>query len=118
MPDSSSLVPIIANAAVSVSNNITNLITKSKASGVIQRAQLTNLIQQTEKVLADAVAIHVDDIIQTNLDIIARTQEHIDNLEKQGKLHGVSLNMALDHLGDLNDTLRRNLKRFENNSFR
>ena len=118
MSDTTSLVPVIANAAVAVSNNITNLITKSKASGVIQRAQLTNIIQQTEKVLADARANNIDDIIQTNLDIIARTQDHIDNLEKQGKLHGVSLNMALDHLGDLNDTLRRNLRKYENSAFR
>lgn len=115
MADNASLVPVIANAAVAVSENITSLVTKSKARGVIQHAQLENLRQQTKKVLADARANHVDDIIQTNLDIIARTQEHIDTLEKQGKLHGVSLEVALDQLNDLNDALRKNLDDYRKN---
>lgn len=56
MLDNNSLVPVVANAVVAVSGNITNLVTKTKASGVIQRAQLEMLKEQTAKVLADAKA--------------------------------------------------------------
>lgn len=118
MPDTTSLVPVVANAAVAVSGNITSLITKARASGVIQRAQLEMLKDETAKVLTDARAYHAGDIVTTNLEQIARAQEHIDNLERQGRLHGNSLNMAMDQLGDLNDMLRRNLRRFENRGLR
>lgn len=118
MADCNSLAPVLANAAVAVSGNITSLITKAKASGVIQHAQLEMLKEQTAKVLADARAYHSGDIVTTNLEQIARTQEYIDSLERQGRLHGISLTMAMDQLGDLNDMLRRNLRRFENRELR
>lgn len=118
MSDYNSLVPVVANAAVAVSGNITSFITKTKASGVIQRAQLEMLREQTEKVLADSRAYHSSDIVITNLDQIARTQEHIDCLERQGRLHGMALTMAMDQLWELNDMLRRNLRRFENRTLR
>lgn len=118
MSDMNALVPAVANAVVAVSGNITNLITKAKAYGVIQHAQFEMLRTQTAKVLADARAYHSAEIITTNLEQIARTQELIDSLEKQGKLHGRSLAMAMEQLGDLNDILRRNLRRFENREWR
>lgn len=114
MSDYDSLVPIVANAAIAVSGNITNLIMRAKASGIVQRAQLEMLKSQTAKVLSDAKAYHAAEIVIGNLDQIAKTQEHIDYLEKQGKLHGEALNMAMEHLSDLNDILRRNLRRYEN----
>lgn len=114
MADFNSLVPIVEKAAVAVTENITGLITKSKASGVIQRTQLEMLKAQTTKVLTDARAYYSGDIITTNLEQIARTQEYIDTLERQGRLHGISLTMAMDQLADLNDMLRRNLREFEN----
>jgi len=118
MEDYKSLVPLVADAAVAVSGNITSLITKAKASGIIHRAQLEMLKAQTTKVLTDARAYHVSDIVTTNLEQIAKTQEYIDNLERQGRLHGVSLAMAMDQLGDLNDILRRNLWNFEKRELR
>lgn len=118
MTDLNSLVPVVANAAVAVTGNITNLIVKTKASGVIQRTQLEMLKIQTAKVLADARAYHASDIVITNLEQIARTQERIDNLEKQGLLYGQSLAMAMDQLCDLNNILRRNLRDFENGEWR
>lgn len=118
MADYKSLVPVIADAAVAVSGNITSLVTKAKASGVIQRAQLEMLKAQTTKVLRDARAYHAGDIVTTNLEQIAKTQEYIDNLERQGRLHGMSLKMAMDQLGDLNDVLRRNLRNFEKREMR
>lgn len=114
MTDYNSIVPAVANAAITVSGNITNLITKTRASGVIQKAQLEMLKDQTAKVLTEARVYHTFEIIATNLEQIARTQEYIDTLQKQGRLHGKSLTMAIDQLGDLNDILRRNLRRFEN----
>lgn len=114
MTDLNSLVPIVADAAVAVTGNITNLIVKAKASGVVQRTQLEMLKNQTAKVLADARAYHSSDIVITNLEQIAKTQEYIDYLRGQGRLHGASLTMAMDQLGDLNNILRRNLKDFEN----
>lgn len=113
-----SLVPVVANAAVAISGNITSLITKSRASGVIQRGQLELLKAQTAKVLADARAYHAGEIVTTNLEQLARTQNQIDNLEREGRLHGSSLSMAMDQLSDLNDILRRNLKRYENRDVR
>lgn len=118
MVDYNSLVPAVANAAIAVSGNITSLITKTRASGVIQHAQLEMLKDQTAKVLAEARTYHSCDIIATNLEQIAKTQELIDSLERQGKLHGASLKMAMDQLCDLNDMLRRNLRRFENRELR
>lgn len=114
MTDYNAIVPAVANAAVAVSGNITSLITKSKASGIINKAQLTMLKDQTAKVLADARAFHSFDIVSTNLEQIAKTQEYIDNLVKQGRLHGSSFTMAMEQLEDLNSMLRRNLKNFEN----
>jgi len=113
METSTSLVPVIANAAVAVSANISNLVTKAKASGVIQRGQLELLKEQTAKVLADARAYNAGDIVITNLEQLARTQHQIDSWEKAGRLHGSSLSMAMDQLTDLNDILRRNLRRYE-----
>lgn len=114
MEDFKSLVPVVANAAITVSGNISNIITKTKANGVIQRAQLEMLKDQTAKVLTDARVYYSGDLVTTNLEQIARVQEHIDNLERQGRLHGISLTMAMDQLGDLNNMLRRNLRKFEN----
>ena len=114
MTDYNSIVPVVANAAITVSGNITDLIVKARAGGVIHRAQIEMLKDQTAKVIADARSHHTADIIMTNLDQIAKTQEHIDYLAKIGRLHGISLNMAMDQLSDLNDTLRRNLRRYEN----
>lgn len=118
MVDYKSLVPVVADAAVAVSGNITSLITKAKASGTIHRAQLEMLKAQTTKVLTDARAYHISDIVTTNLEQIAKTQEYIDSLERQGRLHGTSLAMAMDQLGDLNDILRRNLRNFEKKELR
>ena len=118
MTDYNYLVPVVANAAVQVTGNITSLVTRSKANGVMQRAQLEMLKEQTAKVLADARAYHAGDIIITNLEQIARTQEYIDNLEKQGRLHGTALTMAMDQLSDLNNMLRFNLRRYQNGELR
>lgn len=114
MTDYNSLVPVVANAAVAVSGNITNFITRTKASGVVQKAQLEMLKAQTAKVLADAKANHAFDLVTTNLEQIAKTQEYIDSLERKGTLHGTALTLALEQLCDLNAMLRRNLRRFEN----
>lgn len=114
MTELNSLVPVVADAAVAITGNITNFITKTKAAGTIHRAQFEMLKNQTEKVLADARAYNTFSIVTTNLEQIARTQEYIDTLTKQGRLHGKSLDMAMDQLFDLNDILRRNLKNFEN----
>ena len=114
MANFNSLVPVVADAAVQVSRNITSLLVKSRANGVIQRAQFEMLMDQTAKVLAEARAYYAGDLVTINLEQIARTQEYIDSQEKLGRLHGISLNMAMDELGDLNDTLRRNLRDFEN----
>ncbi len=118
MTDYNSLVPVVANAAVAVSGNISSLITKTKASGVIHRTQLEMLKDQTDKVLAEAKAYHSCDIAITNLEQLAKAQERIDILERQGLLHGKSLDMAMDQLGDLNDVLRCNIRRFENRELR
>ena len=118
MVNSNSLVPVVANAAVEVSGTITSLIAKAKTNGVIQRAKLEMLKDQTMKVLADARAYHVSDIVTVNLEQLAKTQEHIDYLERQGRLHGASLIMAMDQLGELNNILRRNLQKFENRELR
>lgn len=118
MADYNSLVPVIAKTAVAVSGSISSLITRTKAAGVIQRAQLEMLIYQTDKVLTDARAYLAGEIVTTNLEQLAKTQAHIDNLARQGRLHGKSLDMAMDQLGDLNDTLRRNLRDFENRKLR
>lgn len=114
MTDLNSLVPVVANAAVAVSENMTNLIVKSKANGIVHRTQLKMLKEQTEKVLADARAYHSADIVILNLEQIARAQERIDYLAKQGVLHGESLVMAMNQLCDLNEVLRRILRDFEN----
>lgn len=108
-----SLVPVVANAAIAVSEDITNFITKARASGIIQRSQLELLKAQTEKVLTEARSSHICDVISTNLEQIAKTQELIDKLEKQGRLHGISLKMAMDQLYDLNDMLRHNLRKLK-----
>lgn len=118
MSENNSLVPVVANALVEVSGNITNFVTKAKASGVIRRAQLEILRKQTTKVVVEIRTYNLGDIIMTNLDQIARTQEHIDNLERQGRLHGASLTMAMDQLTDLNNILRRNLRKYENGELR
>lgn len=118
MSNNDSWLPVVANAVVEVSGNITNLITKTKASGVIQRAQLEMIKEKTAKVLADARAYHAGEIITTNLEQVARTQEYIDNLVRQGRLHGASLVMAMDQLNDLNNMLRRNLRKYENRELR
>ncbi len=112
MSEFNSLVPIVAEAAVKVSGSITNLITNAKANGIVRRSQLVMLKLQTEKVLADARIHHASELITTNLEQIAKTQEQIDNLEKQGKLHGKSLEMAMQHLEDLNLILRYNLRQY------
>lgn len=114
MSDNNSLMPVVANAVVEVSGSITNFLTKTKASGIIQRAQLEMLREQTTKVLADARTYNAGDIIIVNLEQLARTQDHIDSLERQGRLHGASLKMAMNQLDDLNNMLRRNLRRYEN----
>lgn len=114
MTDFNSLVPVVAKAATTVTSDISNLVTKVKVGGVIQRTQFEILKNQTAKVLADAKAYNTTSIITTNLEQIAKTQEYIDTLFKQGRLHGVSLNMAMEQLADLNDILRKNLRRFEN----
>lgn len=113
-----SLIPVVTNAVVTVSGNITNFITKTRASGFIQRAQLDMLKDQTEKVLAEARANHIGDIVTTHLEQLARAQERIDSLERQGRLHDATLAMAMDQLGDLNDILRRNLRNFESRELR
>ena len=105
MADNNSLIPVVTNAVVTVSGNITNFITKARASGFIQRAQLDR-------------ANHVGDIVTTHLEQLARAQERIDSLERQGRLHDSTLAMAMDQLGDLNDILRRNLRNFENRGLR
>lgn len=115
--DINSLVPVV-DAAIAVSGNITSLVTRARANGVVRHAQLEMLRAQTEKVLADAKAYHAGDLVTANLEQIARTQEHIDNLQRQGRLHGASLEMAMDQLADLNDMLRRNLRNFENRELR
>lgn len=117
MADMNSLVPIV-DAAIAVSGNITNLITRAKASGVVQRAQLQLLRAQTGKVLADSRAYHAGELVIANLEQLARTQEYIDNLQRQGRLHGAALEMAMEQLEDLNDMLRRNLRYFENREMR
>lgn len=113
MTDYNSLVPAVANVAVVLSGNISSLVTRAKATGIVQRAQLQMLKGQTEKVIADARAHHIAEVVIENLEQLAKTQELIDNLEKQGRLHGKSLNMAMDQLEDLNNMLRRSLRKLE-----
>ena len=116
--DMNSLVPVVADAMLTVSGKIASFVAKTKASGVMQRTQLEMIKGATAKLLADARAYHVADIAITNLEQLARTQEHIDNLERQGRLHGASLTMAMDHLCDLNDMLRRILRKYEDGDWR
>lgn len=117
MPDNS-LIPVVTNAVIAVSGNITNFITKAKANGFIQRTQLDMLKDQTEKILAEARANHIFDIVSTVIEQLAKVQEHIDRLEKQGRLHDSTLTMALDYLEELNNMLRHNLREFENRVLR
>ena len=113
MEDFNSLVPTMTNAAVVFSGNIANLIVRTRASGIIQRTQLELLKDQTAKVIAEARACQAGEFVTTNLEQIARAQEHIDNLKNQGRLHGSTLTMVLDTLADLNSILQRNLRQFE-----
>lgn len=113
MVDYKSLVPVVTSSVIAMSENITGFIEKARASGVIQHAQIEMLKAQTEKVLAEARAYHYFEVISTNLEQIAKTQEMIDNLERQGRLHGISLKMAIDQLYDLNYMLRCNLRTLE-----
>ncbi len=113
MANHNSLAPIVKEAAVVVSGTITSLITRTKASGVVQRTQLELLKTQTSKVLAEARAYHAGELVIANLEQIAKTQEHIDTLEKHGQLHGLSLDCAMEQLGVLNDMLRNNLRKYE-----
>ena len=114
MPDYNSLVPMVANAAVAVSGNIASLVLNARASGVVQRTQLKMLKAQTAKVLTEARAYLAGDIVVTNLEQIGKTQEYIDTLVQQGKLHDASLDMAMEQLSVLNRLLRENLERFKN----
>jgi len=116
MSDLNSLVPTVANvanAAVVLSGDISGLITRAKATGMLHHAQLEMLKGQTSKVIIDAKAHHIGELVIENLEQLAKTQEHIDNLEKQGRLHGRTMNMAMTQLEDLNDMLRRNLHNYE-----
>ncbi len=114
MADYDSLVPMVKEAAVVVSGTITSLITRTKASGVVQRTQLELLKDQTAKVLAEARVYHAGEIVIASLEQIAKAQEHIDALEKRGQLHGQSLNCAMGQLEDLNNVLRYILRKYEN----
>ena len=67
------------------------------------------LLEYSEK----ARACQAGEFVTTNLEQIARAQEHIDNLKNQGRLHGSTLTMVLDTLADLNSILQRNLRQFE-----
>jgi len=113
MEPTTSLTPAVITAATVVSGNITNLITKVRANGVVERGKLEFLKDQTAKVLAAARAYHAWDIVTINLEQISKTQNQIDNLQKEGRLHGTSLNMAMEQLYDLNEMLRRNLRTLE-----
>lgn len=114
MSDLNSLVPIVTEAIVKVSGDITNFVTNARANGIVHRGQLTMLKSQTEKVLAEAIAYHAGELVATNLEQIAKTQERIDNLVKQGKLHDITLIMAMQQLEDLNFILRYNLRNYLN----
>lgn len=114
MEPTTSLTPAVITAATIVSGNITNLITRVRANGVIERGKLEFLKDQTAKLLATARAYHAWDIVTINLEQISKTQNQIDNLQKEGRLHGASLSMAMEQLYDLNEMLRRNLRNFEN----
>lgn len=113
MADHDSLVPMVKEAAVVVSGTITSLITRTRASGVVQRTQLELLKNQTAKVLADARAYHAGELVTTNLEQLAKTQDYIDSLEKRGQLHGRSLDYAMQQLDELNNMLRHNLRNYE-----
>ncbi len=110
MTDLKSLVPVVAETAVAVSGNITNLVTQAKASGIVRQTQLDMLKSQTKKVLADAKTYHTGEIIISNLEQIAKTQELIDRLHKSGSLHGRSLEIAMEQLNELNNALRQILR--------
>lgn len=114
MQELQSLVPIVAKAAVTVSGDISDFITMTKASRVVKQTQLIMLKDETEKVLADARAHHFSSLVTTNLEEIVKMQNYIDYFVNQGQLHEQSLNMAMENLCDLNDMLRRNLRDFEN----
>jgi hypothetical protein len=118
MKSTFSLVPIVADAAIAVSSSITDLVTKAKASGVIRQAQLESLMAQTAKVLADARIYHAAELVTTNIEQLGRAQGRIDELRKQGLLHGSSLEMSMEQLCDLNDILRQNLRQYANSSLR
>jgi len=118
MDGSTSLVPVVANAVVAVSSNITGFVTKTRAKGVVERGQLEYLRDQTAKVLADVRACHLGDLVATNLEQLARTQYQINNLEREGRLVGNSLIMAMDQLSVLNNLLQSNLRNFINRDLR
>jgi predicted HTH domain antitoxin len=117
MEDKNAMIPVV-KTAIALSGGIISFATRAKASGVVQRAELAMLKDMTAKALREARAHHQSDLVYTNIEEIAKIQEHIDSLHRQGRLHGVSLNMATDHLIDLNNTLRRNLRDLESKDYR
>lgn len=114
MNEFNSLVPVVTDAIFAVSENLTGIITETKATGTIQRTKLNMLKNQTKKILADAKAHLVGELVITSLEQLAKTQEYIDFLASKGQLHGLSLDMAMDQMTDLNKMLRRNLQDFIN----
>lgn len=114
MDEFTSMVPVVANAAVAVSENITGIITRAKATGIIRDTQIEMLKDQTAKVLIEARTHLAGELVTINLEQLAKTQEYIDFLKSKGQLHGKSFDMAIDQLEDLNNILRRNLRDFEN----
>lgn len=112
MSDYNSLVPMVADAAIVVSGTITNFITKTKAGGVVQHAQLELLKAQTRKVLTEAKIRHAGELVTVTLEELAKTQDQIDSLEKRGLLHGATLVYAMEQLEALNNLLQCNLQKY------
>lgn len=115
MENMKSLVPVITDAVVtsvvSIPENITGLITMARMNGIVRRGQLEMVREQTRKALADAKAYNYGSLVITNLEQLSKTQDFIDRLVREGSLHGISLEFALQQLEDLNDMLRQNLRR-------
>ncbi len=118
MTDSmNTVLPVVVQTAISVvSKGIGDLVMNARANGVVKRAQFEMLKDQTTKAIALARANNAGDIARSNLEQLMETQRYIDNLEKEGRLHGISLSMAMDQLADLNDTLRKILEDYRNRS--
>lgn len=113
MSDVNSPIPTV-NTAIALTSNISDLIVKCRATGVITRAQIAMLRAQICKVLAYTAIVHLSELIAENINQLAATHKLIDRLSKEGRLHGVSLKLAMGQLELLNEQLLQSLLDYRN----